>query len=92
MCDGKDDCGDIYDEYEIVCYYAREFGTLIIQDCLDCTEVVFHIFIFSSACYRPWSDCDNGRCIYPYEKCDGYDQCGDNTDEKYCTNIMYSYI
>jgi len=25
--------------------------------------------------------CDNGRCIFSVLECDGFDSCGDNTDE-----------
>lgn len=29
--------------------------------------------------------CDNGRCIYESWTCDERDDCGDNSDEQFCT-------
>ena len=28
--------------------------------------------------------CDNGNCYYESNKCDGYNDCGDNSDEEGC--------
>ena len=28
--------------------------------------------------------CDNGDCYYESDKCDGYNDCGDNSDEEGC--------
>ena len=44
-----------------------------------------HLAIPTSECHSP-SDfpCDNRRCINGGWKCDGENDCGDNSDEKFC--------
>ena len=35
-------------------------------------------------CYFDQFTCDNGRCVSESWKCDGDNDCGDNSDEEYC--------
>lgn len=37
-------------------------------------------------CSRGTFQCDNGRCVANGFKCDGEDDCLDNSDEKNCTS------
>ncbi len=36
------------------------------------------------ACAEDEFSCDNGQCIVKDLACDGYDHCGDNSDEANC--------
>lgn len=36
----------------------------------------------------PSQQCKNGICMHPDWKCDGYDQCGDHSDEDDCTCVV----
>ena len=36
------------------------------------------------ACPPSRFECDNGMCIYRWWRCDGSNNCGDNSDERYC--------
>ncbi|KAL1481859.1 hypothetical protein MTO96_034145, partial [Rhipicephalus appendiculatus] len=36
----------------------------------------------ADVCHETWEfDCGNGKCVAPWELCDGYDHCGNNADE-----------
>lgn len=36
----------------------------------------------------PWFTCDNGRCLIDTWRCDRQDDCGDNSDEIGCENMI----
>jgi len=41
-----------------------------------------------SACAAIGERCANGRCLWPRERCDGVNNCGDYSDETNCSTFM----
>jgi len=39
-----------------------------------------------TCCPEDKFECDNGKCISPCQACNGFNNCGDRSDERYCTN------
>ena len=44
--------------------------------------------IFIGTCGTNQFKCDNQKCVDIDSQCNGYDDCGDNSDEKNCGNIF----
>ena len=47
---------------------------------------MLHFFI--SGCDKDEYACDDGSCIYHEEKCDGYNDCDDGSDESNCNGEL----
>ena len=41
----------------------------------------FFLHLGKPSCNYQEFQCNNGKCIYEWDICDGKDDCGDNTDE-----------
>ena len=48
------------------------------------------IYSFSTG-HRPLFICDSGECVGDRFRCDGSNNCGDNSDEDGCGMMMYNY-
>ena len=75
-CDGHDDCGDNSDENNCSTYSLSFFAQ---------TKQTYFLGVIqptSSTCYN--FSCDNGECVPDSYRCNGHDDCGDNSDEINC--------
>lgn len=68
-CNGVQDCSTGSDEIEC--------GQLLIHDNHTRT-----LIINTDNCSRPEQfQCNNSKCIHEWQRCNGVDNCGDNSDE-----------
>ena len=82
LCDGDNDCGDNSDE----------IGCGMFNMVYDITHT--KTSGSPAPCHSSAFTCDNGNCVPGHYRCEGYDDCGDNSDEIGCGmfNMMYDII
>ncbi|CAK8686048.1 unnamed protein product [Clavelina lepadiformis] len=94
VCDGQPDCLNGADEIDCRCdpgeYQCYDGGSVRFYQCINDSKVCNTV----SDCLnmrdehnekcRGGFQCNNGRYIYASRECDGYRNCGDNSDEDNC--------
>ena len=68
------------------------------EECFKCTflSVDFVLHLGKPSCKSWQFQCNNGKCIHSSRICNGYDSCGDNSDESkkdgaFCGMLNYVF-
>ena len=95
-CNGIDDCGDRSDELADLCKGCMLLLYHIHNNTYSINSGEYSLFCnklpsFSDiVCEKGYFTCSNKVCIPTTKLCDGYNDCGDNSDEKeICNGNIY---
>lgn len=84
-CDGVAHCKDKSDEKMQYCgkrHFKVHSGAF--HPSLD--YLLISLFAVNRSCRKGFRPCYNQRCVANSRFCDGIDDCGDNSDEAYCSS------
>ena len=92
-CNGVDDCGDYSDERNCskLNYLIPRLNhsVQILQVVIAYFIICSSIFISKAPCRSFEFSCKNKRCIPKRFVCDGWDDCGDRSDERICCELNW---
>ena len=69
-----------------VCYYVYPVNNALL------TRTKFHSVLHVDGCSSGEFKCDNGKCVTSSYQCDNKDDCGDNSDEQGCGELMEYFL
>lgn len=72
----------VHEVYKVSCYFHGGFHTLSAW-CVDFT------YLCLKDCSKNYFSCGNGYCISKDQVCDGFDSCGDCSDECSCSEPLH---
>lgn len=82
ICDGERDCSDGSDEFRCGKHHSQSTWTLLGN--IDAQRVFLPVAGTPSPCEPNEFKCKNGRCALKLWRCDGDNDCEDNSDETDC--------
>ena len=83
-CDGDTECVDGSDEVGC-CEFVKGWLPYFI-------EIICYPIYYIIACTSYQWSCDNGQCISSYQRCDGYPDCTDGSDEVGCRKFVKGWL
>ena len=74
------------------CFIAFLLLSSLVQTVpIPITSDIYISLPFLTGCPSSQFTCDNGNCVNRYQRCNGFDNCGDRSDEINCKNNLVFY-